>query len=166
MPKNQLSMLRDQVRAEISSHISEGSAKARNIARDVCARQPELVGALGSRLAEDAVARMVNQEVKRWGAMGACEPELTGMGDCAFLLDGLPAIAFVPYPNRVYRPLFGAKGMTVRELRIAAKALWKGIEDDRRNAGALGLLLAYLEECGTNDDTRLSEALQGPVGEA
>ncbi|MFQ5510201.1 MAG: hypothetical protein ACE5FN_12850 [Leptospirillia bacterium] len=171
MTKSHLATLRDYIRDEISIHINNGGAQPRKVARAVCTKYPDLINKLGGRLAEDAITKMVNREVKRCGAMGLAPKEQMVMPGMASIVDGLPAVISVPSSDGddgdpTYRPLFGPHGATVDELRQAVAALWKSIAADRRNAEALSLLLAYLEEAGADDDTRLSDALQRQMDEA
>ena len=142
--KTDFCRLRDCVRDEIASALHDGGGRAREIARSVCAKHRDLIGVLGERLAEDAVTRLVNREIKKWSAVGTAEREqLVLPGMLTHLLTHLPASISVPSADDaddddpIYRPLFGPKCATVGELRAAVAALWKSIADDQRKAEAL-----------------------------
>ena len=162
--------LRDYVRDEIASTLHEGGGRAREIARSVCARHRELIGMLGERLAEDAITRLVNREIKRWSAVGtSMREQLVLPGMVAHVRADLPAAISVPSADDadddpIYRPLFGPKCATVGELRAAVAALWKSIADDQRKAEALTQLLDLLISCGAGDGMPVSEALQRANG--
>ena len=77
----------------------------------------------------------------------------------------LPAIIVVPDSGQddedpIYRPLSGAKGATVGELRTAIAALNNSIEDERRKASALESLLTMVSGNPAEDDLTVSEALR------
>lgn len=155
--------LRDCVRDEIAAILPNGGGRARQIARSVCARHPELIGMLGNRLVEDAVTRLVNREIKQWNAVGtSVREQLVLPGMLAHVRADLPAAISVPSADDdddpIYRPLFGPKCATVGELRSAVAALWKGIADDQRKARALTKLLDLLITYGAADDTPVVEA--------
>ncbi|MDG4574450.1 MAG: hypothetical protein P9C36_02600 [Defluviicoccus sp.] len=162
--------LRDCVRDEIASTLHDGGGRARQIARSVCARHPELIGMLGNRLVEDAVTRLVNREIKQWNAVGtSMREQLVLPGMLAHVRADLPAAISVPSADDddddpIYRPLFGPKCATVGELRTAVAALWKGIADDQRKARALTRLLDLLISAGAADDRPVSAALQEVCG--
>ena len=168
--KTDFCRLRDCVRDEIASALHDGGGRAREIARSVCAKHRDLIGVLGERLAEDAVTRLVNREIKKWSAVGTAEREqLVLPGMLTHLLTHLPASISVPSADDaddddpIYRPLFGPKCATVGELRAAVAALWKSIADDQRKAEALTQLLDLLISAGAGDDLPVSEALQRTV---
>ena len=76
-------------------------------------------------------------------------------GRLASIFADLPAIIVVPDGGQddedpIYRPLSGAKGATVGELRTAIAALNNSIEDERRKASALESLLTMVtrQPCG------------------
>lgn len=161
--------LRDCVRDEIASALHDGGGRARDIARSVCARHRDLIGMLGERLAEDAVTRLVNREIKRWSAVGtSMREQLVLPGMLAHVRADLPAAISVPsaddHDDPIYRPLFGGRCATVGELRAAVAALWKSIADDQRKAKALTQLLDLLTSCGAGDGMPVSEALQQANG--
>jgi hypothetical protein len=165
--------LRECVRDEIASTLHEGGGRAREIARSVCARHRDLIGMLGERLAEDAITRLVNREIKRWSAVGtSMREQLVLPGMLAHVRADLPAAISVPSADGgdeddpIYRPLFGQKCATVSELRAAVAALWKGIADDRRKAEALTQLLDLLISTGAGGESPVSEALQRASGAA
>ena len=167
-PKTDFCRLRDCVRDEIASTLHEGGGRAREIARSVCARRRDLIGMLGERLAEDAITRLVNREIKRWSAVGTSMREQLVLPMLAHVRADLPAAISVPSADDadddpIYRPLFGAKCATVGELRAAVAALWKSIADDQRKAEALTQLLDLLISAGAGDDLPVSEALQRTV---
>lgn len=146
------------------------AAAGREIARSVCARHRDLIGKLGERLAEDAVTRLVNREIKRWSAVGtSMREQLVLPGMLAHVRADLPAAISVPSAedgddDPIYRPLFGPKCATVGELRAAVGALWKSIADDQRKAEALTQLLDLLVSGGAGDGMPVSEALQQANG--
>jgi hypothetical protein len=157
--------LRDCVRDEIASTLHEGGGRARDIARSVCARHRDLIGMLGERLAEDAVTRLVNREIKRWSAVGtSMREQLVLPGMLAHVRADLPAAISVPSvddgDDPIYRPLFGSRCATVGELRAAVAALWKSIADDQCKAKALTQLLDLLISYGAGDGMPVSAALQ------
>jgi hypothetical protein len=163
--------LRDCVRDEIATTLHDGGGRARQIARSVCAKYPDLIGVLGERLAEDAVTRLVNREIKRWSAVGtSMREQLVLPGMLAHVRADLPAAISVPSADDgddgdpIYRPLFGPKCATVGELRAAVAALWKSIADDQRKAKALTQLLDLLTSAGASDDVPVSAALQEACG--
>ncbi len=161
--------LRDCVRDEIASTLHAGGGRAREIARSVCARHRDLIGMLGERLAEDAVTRLVNREIKRWSAVGtSMREQLVLPGMLAHVRADLPAAISVPSADDdddpIYRPLFGGKCATVGELRAAVAALWKSIADDQRKAQALTQLLDLLISAGASDGMPVSAALQQANG--
>ena len=88
------------------------------------------------------------------------------------LIGELPAVIAVPsvLPDEdddpIYRPLFGPKGATVGELRIAVDALWQSIALDQRKAMALTNLLLLVSAGDVNDDTRVIAVLQRIDGAA
>jgi hypothetical protein len=168
-PKTDFCRLRDCVRDEIASALHDGGGRARDIARSVCAKYPDLIGVLGERLAEDAVTRLVNREIKRWSAVGtSMREQLVLPGMLAHVRADLPAAISVPSADDdddpIYRPLFGPKCATVGELRAAVAALWKGIADDQRKAQALTQLLDLLISAGASDGMPVSAALQRANG--
>jgi hypothetical protein len=170
-PKTDFCRLRECVRDEIASSLHDGGGRAREIARSVCAKHRDLISMLGDRLAEDAVTRLVNREIKRWSAVGtAAREQLVLPGMLTHLFTDLPASISVPSAedgddgDPIYRPLFGAKCATVGELRAAVGALWKSIADDQRKAKALTQLLDLLISCGAGDGMPVSEALQRANG--
>ncbi len=163
--------LRDCVRDEIAATLHEGGGRAREIARSVCVKHRDLIGTLGERLAEDAVTRLVNREIKRWSAVGtSMREQLVLPGMLAHVRADLPAAISVPSvgdgndDDPIYRPLFGGKCATVGELRAAVATLWKGIADDQRKAKALTQLLDLLISGGAGDGMPVSEALQQANG--
>ena len=157
---------------EIASSLHDGGGRAREIARSVCAKHRDLISVLGDRLAEDAITRLVNREIKRWSAVGtAAREQLVLPGMLTHLITDLPASISVPSATAaeddpIYRPLFGAKCATVSELRAAVAALWKSIADDQRKAKALTQLLDLLISCGAGDGMPVSVALQQANGAA
>ena len=160
-----LCRLRDCVRDEIASTLHDGGGRARDIARSICVKHRDLIGMLGERLAEDAVTRLVNREVKRWSAVGtSMREQLVLPGLLEHVRADLPAAISVPSADDdddpIYRPLFGGRCATVGELRAAVAALWKGIADDQRKAQALTQLLDLLISAGAGDDVPVSAALQ------
>jgi hypothetical protein len=166
-----LRRLRECVRDEIASTLHEGGGRAREIARSVCARHRDLIDVLGERLAEDAITRLVNREIKRWSAVGtSMREQLVLPGMLAHVRADLPAAISVPSAedadedDPIYRPLFGQKCATVSELRAAVSALWKGIADDQRKAEALTQLLDLLISAGAGSELPVSEALQRASG--
>ena len=165
-----LRRLRECVRDEIASTLHEGGGRAREIARSVCARHRDLIGVLGERLAEDAITRLVNREIKRWSAVGEAAREQLGLpGMLMHLITDLPAAISVPSEDDddpIYRPLFGARCATVCELRAAVAALWKSIADDQRKAKALTRVLDLLTSVGADDDLPVSVALERATGMA
>jgi hypothetical protein len=88
------------------------------------------------------------------------------------LIGDLPAVIAVPsvLPDEdddpLYRPLFGPKGATIGELRVAVNALWQSIALEQRKAIALNNLLLLVSAGDVTDDTRLTEALQRIAGAA
>ena len=60
----------------------------------------------------------------------------------------------------IYRPLSGAKGAAVGELRTAIAALNNSIEDERRKVSALESLLTMVSGNPAEDDLTVSEALR------
>lgn len=159
----ELSRLREVVRDEIAITLRAGGDHARGIARRVYAQNHPLIVALGDRLAEDAVTRLVNREVKRWGAVGtSMREQLVLPSMLEHLITDLPAAISVPSDDDepIYRPLFGAKCATVCELRAAVATLWKSIADDQRKAKALTQLLDLLTSLGADDDVAVLVALE------
>ena len=168
--RTELSRLREAVRDEIAITLRAGGDNARGIARRVCAQHRPLIVALGDRLAEDAVTRLVNGEIKRWSAVGeAAREQLVLPGMLMHLITDLPAAISVPSEDDddpIYRPLFGPRCATVCELRAAVAALWKSIADDQRKAKALTRVLDLLTSVGADDDLPVSVALERATGRA
>jgi hypothetical protein len=86
-------------------------------------------------------------------------------GRLASIFADLPAIIVVPDSGQddedlIYRPLSGAKGATVGELRTAIAALNNSIETERRKASALESLLTMVSGNPAEDDLTVSEALR------
>ena len=172
-PNTDFCRLRECVRDEIASSLHDGGGRAREIARSVCVKHRDLISILGERLAEDAVTRLVNREIKRWSAVGtAAREQLVLPGMLTHLFTDLPASISVPSAedgddgDPIYRPLLGARCATVGELRAAVGALWKSIADDQRKAKALTQLLDLLISFGAGDGMPVSEALQRVHGAA
>ena len=82
-PNTDFCRLRECVRDEIAfQDLHDGGGRAREIARSVCAKHRELISILGERLAEDAVTRLVNREIKRWSAVGTAAREQLVLPAC------------------------------------------------------------------------------------
>jgi hypothetical protein len=157
---------KEDVREFEAAHLRRRTDEAIAVAAHSLTPKRGQTGVLGERLAEDAITRLVNREIKRWSAVGTSMREqrvLPGM--LAHVRADLPAAISVPSAedadedDPIYRPLFGQKCATVGELRAAVAALWKGIADDRRKAEALTQLLDLLISTGAGGELPVSEAL-------
>jgi len=95
--------------------------------------------------------------------------EMPKQMDTAALVNALPAFIEMPVENELeepmFRALFGPKGATVAELRVAVNLLRDRLTEDIRQAEALNFLLFGVEGIAPSDDTRVSEVLQGSGNE-
>jgi len=84
------------------------------------------------------------------------------------LLDALPAFIEMPVEDELeepmFRALFGPKGATVAELRVAVATLRERLTEEVRQAEALNHLLVGIEGTDPHPDLRVSEILQGLNG--
>ena len=156
-----LTHLRDAVREEITNAFeSVGFAKPRDIARLVCAANPDTISIIGNRLAEDALTDVARRELKNNSEGRECHLQMLLPGVPEEVTRLLPPAISIPCNDVgegnvdavIYKPL---AQVTFDELKAHLDLLSSQITADIRRHRALTELFDMALAMGAIGDSRV-----------